>query len=166
MFSCILHSWTSYESPCPICCPVVTITTTSATYPEPAPTTSAIKEEDSKDWEIVSFLKDGKLLVQDKDKWKYRNELNAISDIDWLIKNCPIHSVLRKSDEVVFTVGDEMEGLGHYQNEVHPITKIYPINGTIALGYGEDGARTIQSAIKKATNPISITSKDGELTAK
>jgi len=77
---------------------------------KPTCSTNTPKEENkeqSKDWEVVAFIKDGKLLEQDEHNWKYRNETNAISDIEWLIKNCPIHSVRRLSDNKIFTVGDK-----------------------------------------------------------
>ncbi len=62
-----------------------------------------------RDWEIVSFMKDDKLLEKDGQGWKYRNETNSISDIEFIIRHCKIHSVKRLSDGVVFSVGDEVE---------------------------------------------------------
>lgn len=70
---------------------------------------SPTKEPYSKDeWQIISFEKDGKLLTIDEKGWKYRNDSNSISDVDWLIKFYPIHSVLRKSDNTTWVIGEEV----------------------------------------------------------
>lgn len=75
----------------------------------PKQNSTAEKPVTEEAWEIISFEKDGSVLTLDDKKRKYRNELNSISDIEFLKKNYQIHSVLRKSDNQLFTVGDEVE---------------------------------------------------------
>jgi len=68
-------------------------------------------------WEILEFQSnDGNLLVLDGKKWKYRNDTNSISDIDFLIKNYAIHSVKRLSDGEVFSVGDSLDWMGKIES--------------------------------------------------
>lgn len=74
---------------------------------EEKPNQSTTPIED-KGWEILSFKGETGLLELDDNKWKYRNSLNSISDIDFLISLYPIHSVRRTSDNEVFTVGDKI----------------------------------------------------------
>lgn len=75
------------------------------------------KPKEEPQWEILEFKSnDGNLLVLDGKKWKYRNDTNSISDIDFLIKNYAIHSVKRLSDGEVFSVGDSLDWMGKIES--------------------------------------------------
>lgn len=70
------------------------------------------KKDRERDWEIVSFIKgDGILTLSNG---KYRNDTNSIG-----LEAClnqfkfPIHSVLRKSDNITFQIGDEVKWAHH-----------------------------------------------------
>ena len=64
-------------------------------------------KEGNKQYSILSFL-DNNLdpMVLDKDEWKYRNELNSISDIEFLIKFYKINSIRREIDGLEIRLGD------------------------------------------------------------
>lgn len=59
------------------------------------------------EWEIVSFKRGVDEILTLKDG-KYKSSVSSISDMDFLLRNCHIVSVLRISDGVVFSVGDKI----------------------------------------------------------
>lgn len=116
--------------------------------------------EVKRDWEIVSFKGGNGGLIERNVDGTFATHRVQESHILRNPENT-IHSVRRLSDNEVFSVGDELCDLGMSQNDRHKISNIYPINGTIALGFGDDGAIIIQAA-KKTKRTKLFTTEDGK----
>ena len=82
----------------------------------------------NEEWEIVEFKKGDQILKLKNGK--YRNDLNSIGIENCLSMGLPIHSVLRKKDSVLFTVGDKFfnNAAGYYTE--HAIDR-FEINGKV-----------------------------------
>lgn len=110
------------------------------------PTAETKTEQNSKDYEILEMFYKGTrvmAILENGNDWSY-----------WLDKpEYQISKVRRNSDNQTFSIGDEICELGYHQNETHKVESIYPINGTIALGYGNGGAIVLNFAKKSPTEP-------------
>lgn len=124
-----------------------------------------------KDWEIVAFRMIDHDIIIKKDNGRFNGytEASFLNDPVNSVKagDVIIHSVRRKIDGEVFTIGDELFGLGYYSNETHKIASIRLVNNTIGLGYGESGEISIYSAKKIKPKPdtkerIEVVTEDNE----
>ena len=121
------------------------------------------KPKEEPQWEILEFKSnDGNLLVLDGKKWKYRNDTNSISDIDFLIKNYAIHSVKRLSDGEVFSVGDVVEYgcFGDIKNKITDIIGFKIVDKGLFV-YGKNdffisGITQLKKAPKEEQVPIKV----------
>lgn len=102
---------------------------------------SAKEKQDNlqqKDWEILAL--------------RYKKDGNVYPFTTEPDENFTIHRVKRLSDNTVFAVGDELINLGMHGNEIHKISAIKEINGTLAFCYVNGGEVVLSWATKKFSN--------------
>jgi hypothetical protein len=105
---------------------------------------------ENKEWEIVKFkTKDGNYATKDSPLWRvWSGESKGIISYETCLEQYKIESVRRLSDNITFSIGDELCGLGWDSDEKRKIEKITIINNYPALEYGKGGMRSLMTAKK------------------